>query len=293
MKDMLFYERALKKANVLKHPNKLCALDSISSGKSEGNIQHISSNYTDWVTKKKVNIKHKVNNVTGKVEDSEHPNFMKKESIEEAIKIGTFREYDVQRLSASSPKDLTNRYIEHVGAAHNAYAWHRGDEAKKFEEKHLKAAQIIHDHVKKEHGVNAAKALRVAGKHAGHYFHFDGGKQDRLEKLVSKYSTKKFGDYIPKNARGKINFNEELIESMEAWVNNKGLETTSKRRNKRHSKSAAIATVEPTSMTESSVNNTLVRKQKTDKMNFMVKQAKEKFAAKLNQLQQKARKSSV
>lgn len=147
------------------------------------------------------------------------------EFLEEAIRhsggraYGAFRSWNHGRMSASSPEDLTQRYVDHYGMSTDPFG--EGKRFAKTAKRHGKAASLILKHVEKEHGPKSAKALRVAGKHAGRLDsegYFDGDKQERIEKAVSANSTKKLGDYIPKNAKGKRVFEEteqldELLKS--------------------------------------------------------------------------------
>lgn len=72
----MYYERALKKAKVFRHPDPGISTDSIQSRGKDGNgNQIINTHHTDWAKKKKFLMTHTVSNKDQSVLSSTHPKF--------------------------------------------------------------------------------------------------------------------------------------------------------------------------------------------------------------------------
>lgn len=110
---------------------------------------------------------------------------------------------EAERMSAQSPPNLIQRGLDHVeGEFHSS-----GRKAKQ----HQKAIDILTQHVSKEHSPKSGQAYKLAMKNSTRLKpdgSFDGEKQHNLERLVTTNSIKKLGDYVSKNAKGKIKFEE-------------------------------------------------------------------------------------
>lgn len=127
--------------------------------------------------------------------DNEFEDFLTENYLEEA-----------KRMSASSPRELIQRGLGHVETS-----WHSGSNGEKKRSLSAdKAQEILTKHVEKDHGKMAGKAYRLTLKHSTHLGNgfFNGQRQADLENAVVRHSKKTLGNYVSKNAKGKIKFEE-------------------------------------------------------------------------------------
>lgn len=105
MKDMIFYQKALSNAKILRHPD--YSLEWIKSGGHKGNIQDITTHFSHQG--KKIVYNHKIDNNTGKVVASDHPGFQKNwpSKIRESTVPNAKLDYDY--VSAKGTKETNKR----------------------------------------------------------------------------------------------------------------------------------------------------------------------------------------